>query len=80
VRAARARTTRAAWWERALLAPYWVNYHSEHHLFTQLPCWNLPRAHALLAQRGLLPRMLVADGYRQVLREAVRPAVEGAAR
>ncbi|HOA93215.1 MAG TPA: fatty acid desaturase family protein, partial [Quisquiliibacterium sp.] len=66
-----ARTTRAAWWERALLAPYWVNYHSEHHLFTQLPCWNLPRAHALLAQRGLLPRMLVADGYRQVLREAV---------
>jgi fatty acid desaturase len=73
-----ARTTRASWWERALLAPYWVNFHGEHHLFTQLPCWNLPRAHAALERRGQLPRMLVADGYRQVLRQAVKPASGGA--
>lgn len=73
-----ARTTLASWWERALLAPYWVNYHGEHHLFTHLPCWNLPRAHALLERRGALPRMLVARGYREVLAQAVRPKASGA--
>ena len=29
-----ARTTMASWWERMWLAPYWVNYHCEHHMFT----------------------------------------------
>lgn len=66
-----ARTTLASAWERALLAPYWVNFHGEHHLFTQVPCWNLPRAHALLARRGLLGRMTVARGYADVLRQVV---------
>ena len=27
-----ARTTYARWWERAFVAPYWVNYHVDHHL------------------------------------------------
>ncbi|HYF59726.1 MAG TPA: fatty acid desaturase family protein [Burkholderiaceae bacterium] len=72
-----ARTTLASWWERALLAPYWVNYHGEHHLFTQLPCWNLRRAHVLLARRGELRRMIVARGYRQVLRQVVKPETAG---
>ncbi len=62
-----ARTTRAGWAERALLAPYWVNYHAEHHLFTQLPCWQLPRAHALLRQRGVTTRMEVQPGYLRML-------------
>ena len=62
-----ARTTHAGWVERALLAPYWVNYHAEHHLFTQLPCWQLPRAHALLRQRGVTARMEVQPGYRRML-------------
>ena len=65
-----ARTTRAGWVERALLAPYWVNYHAEHHLFTQLPCWQLPKAHALLRQRGVTARMEVQPGYGTVLRLA----------
>lgn len=65
-----ARTTHAGWIERALLAPYWVNFHLEHHLFTQLPCWQLPRAHALLQQRGTAARMEVQPGYAQVLRLA----------
>ena len=63
-----ARTTHATWLERALLAPYWVNYHAEHHLFTQLPCWQLPRAHALLRQRGTTQKMALQPGYLQVLR------------
>ena len=66
-----ARTTRAGWAERALLAPYWVNYHAEHHLFTQLPCWQLPRAHALLHQRGVTARMEVQPGYATMLRLAI---------
>lgn len=65
-----ARTTQAGWWARALLAPYWVNYHCEHHLFTQLPCWQLPRAHALLRAAGTTGRMEVQAGYVQVLRLA----------
>ena len=65
-----ARTTHAGFIERALLAPYWVNYHLEHHLFTQLPCWKLQSAHALLHQRGVTERMEVQPGYRTVLRLA----------
>ena len=65
-----ARTTRAGWVERALLAPYWVNYHAEHHLFTQLPCWQLPRAHALLRQRGVTAGMEIQPGYAAMLRLA----------
>jgi fatty acid desaturase len=65
-----ARTTHAGFVERALLAPYWVNYHLEHHLFTQVPCWQLPKAHALLRQRGITARMEVQPDYATVLRLA----------
>ncbi len=68
-----ARTTQANLVERALLAPYWVNYHLEHHLFTQVPCWKLPRAHALLRERGVTKRMELQPGYLSVLRR-VAPA------
>lgn len=64
------RTTRAGWIERALVAPYWVNYHLEHHLFLFVPCWRLPAAHRLLLARGLAPRMELRSGYREVLRLA----------
>jgi fatty acid desaturase len=36
-----ARTTRANSIERGLIAPYWVNYYAEHHLFMYLPCSRL---------------------------------------
>jgi fatty acid desaturase len=65
-----ARTTRAGLIERIVVAPYWVNYHCEHHLFTSVPCWNLPRAHALLARRGVTTAMEVQPGYLRVLRLA----------
>ena len=65
-----ARTTRASWLERAFIAPYWVNFHSEHHLFTQLPCWQLPEAHALLRAAGTTARMEVQPGYLAVMRLA----------
>jgi fatty acid desaturase len=62
-----ARTTHAAWWERALIAPYWVNYHCEHHMFTHIPCWNLPLAHRWLRECGAVPRMATQPGYVRML-------------
>ena len=64
------RTTLASWGMRMVLAPYWVNYHLEHHLFVFTPCWKLPAAHRMLIQQGLGPRMELATGYGQVLRLA----------
>ena len=65
-----ARTTHANFIERALVAPYWVNYHGEHHMFTQIPCWNLPKAHRLLAGKGVTAQMEVQPSYLAVLRLA----------
>ena len=64
------RTTRANWIERAFIAPYWVNFHLEHHMIMHVPCWNLPRMHALLKEKGLGSSMRTATGYTQALREA----------
>ena len=65
-----ARTTKTSWWERLFLAPYWVNYHLEHHLLMHVPCYRLPRLHAKLAAAGLTQSMELADGYWAVLRTA----------
>jgi fatty acid desaturase len=70
-----ARTTRANLLERATVAPYWVNYHSEHHLFMGVPCYRLPLAHALLGKGGYHQRMRIEPGYGAVLRlvTAIQP-------
>jgi fatty acid desaturase len=74
-----ARTTITSWWERLLIAPYWVNYHCEHHMFMHLPCYRLPRAHKLLAKKGITDQMEVKRGYWGVLKEASsRPAAPAA--
>lgn len=65
-----ARTTAAGWLARATLAPYWVNYHLEHHLMVFVPCWRLPRIHALLLARDLGGRMERARSYAEVLARA----------
>jgi len=62
-----ARTTRADLIERAFIAPYYVNYHCEHHMFMHLPCWSLPKAHRLLTQKGVTARMEVRTGYLNVM-------------
>ena len=63
------RTTCAGPITRTFIAPYWVNFHLEHHLVMHVPCWQLPKMHALLDQKGLRERMNIADGYVQVLNE-----------
>jgi len=67
-----ARTTLARWWERAFIAPYWVNFHAEHHLFMYVPCWNLPRLHRAVVATPKAADMEVAPGYLSVLRTATR--------
>ncbi|HEX3918754.1 MAG TPA: fatty acid desaturase family protein [Caulobacteraceae bacterium] len=80
-----ARSTRANWLERIIIAPYWVNYHCEHHMFMHVPCWRLPRVQRLLREKGVLGGMLTAPGYVTVLKAAagkpqpVTPAPEAAA-
>jgi fatty acid desaturase len=65
-----ARTTYASWWERALFAPYWVNYHVDHHLLFYVPCYNLPRLHAMLLAKGYGEKMEIKPNYLSIWREA----------
>ncbi len=64
-----ARTTYAGLLARMTVAPYWVNYHAEHHLFMAVPCYNLAKAHALLLEKNYGPRMTIALGYGEVLQQ-----------
>lgn len=65
-----ARTTYASWWERMLVAPYWVNYHVDHHLLFYVPCYNLPKLHKLLLEKGHGPKMEIQPNYVSVIRLA----------
>ena len=69
-----ARTTRASWLERAFIAPYWVNFHAEHHLFMHVPCWRLARLHQAVRAQPEGQRMEVAKGYLAVLKIASHAA------
>ncbi|MDE4174452.1 fatty acid desaturase family protein [Phaeobacter sp. PT47_59] len=64
------RTTRAGPIARLLVAPYWVNYHLEHHMVMHVPCWQLKSMHTLLLNKGLGDQMRLANGYGQALAEA----------
>lgn len=64
------RTTRAGPIARLFVAPYWVNYHLEHHMVMHVPCWQLKNMHALLLGKGLEPQMRIAQSYGQALIEA----------
>jgi fatty acid desaturase len=71
------RTTTASLIERAFIAPYFVNYHLEHHLLFYVPCYNLPRLHAILMRGPHAERMEVQRGYLSVLKLATaRPDSE----
>jgi fatty acid desaturase len=62
-----ARTTKANWLWRATVAPYWVNYHVEHHLLMFVPCYSLPKFHALLLAKGFGPKMEIQPDYLTML-------------
>ncbi|MEM1297889.1 MAG: fatty acid desaturase family protein [Pseudomonadota bacterium] len=62
-----ARTTFADPVTAFFLAPYWVNYHLEHHLVMHVPCWKLPRLHKALCDKGYADRMETASSYWDVM-------------
>ena len=70
-----ARTTYASLPERALIAPYWVNYHVDHHMLMYVPCFNLPKLHALLLAKDFGAKMEIQPNYPAMLRLAIaKPA------
>ncbi|PLS23558.1 fatty acid desaturase family protein [Neptunicoccus cionae] len=69
------RTTKAGPLMRLFLAPYWVNYHLEHHLIMHVPCRHLPRLHRLMLEKGYGDKMRIGRNYWDVLKLAAsRPA------
>jgi fatty acid desaturase len=69
------RTTYANPLMRLFIAPYWVNYHLEHHLIMHVPCWSLPKVHQLMLQKGYAKKMRLAKNYLHVLKEVtIKPA------
>jgi fatty acid desaturase len=63
-----ARTTHANVIARIFLAPYWVNYHIEHHAYMFVPCYRLKALHLALAKEGHNKKMILSSSYSQVLK------------
>lgn len=61
------RTTRAGPLWRLFVAPYWVNYHLEHHLVMHMPARNLPKLHQMMIARGHGDAMRISPSYWSVL-------------
>jgi fatty acid desaturase len=66
-----ARTTHANVIERILFAPYWVNYHVEHHAYMYVPCYRLKALHKAMLAAGHGPDMDIKKDYGAVLKLAV---------
>lgn len=71
------RTTYAGPLTRLLLAPFWVNYHLEHHLLLFVPCWRLRQAHRMMLAKGWGERMELRGSYAEVLRLAASAVSDG---
>ena len=63
-----ARTTYASLIERIFVAPYYVNYHLEHHLFMFVPCYKLKQAHKMLVAKNYKNQMEIKYGYIALLK------------
>ena len=66
-----ARTTYANILERVFVAPYYVNYHLEHHLLMFVPCYKLKEAHKLLLKKGHKQEIEIKNGYISLLRSVI---------
>lgn len=63
-----ARTTKANFMARIFVAPYWVNYHVEHHAYMYVPCWQLKGLHQAMLRNGHEKNMEIKNSYFDVLR------------
>lgn len=58
------RTVHANWFEKFFLAQHNVEYHLDHHLYPQVPFYNLPRLHEVLMQKPVYrEKAHITDGY-----------------
>lgn len=62
------RTVLVHWWERLTFAPYFVNYHIEHHMLPFVPCWRLPAVHKIMLERGFGEEMEIRTGYADIIK------------
>ena len=62
------RTTLVRWWERLTFAPYYVNYHIEHHMLPYVPCWRLPQVHKIMLEKGFGDEMEIRTGYWDIIK------------
>ena len=65
------RTTYANFFERLLFAPYYVNYHAEHHLLMGVPSYNLVKMHKILKQKGFYEEGVLEKSYWNVVKLAM---------
>ena len=72
-----ARTTLANPLERLFIAPYYVNYHLEHHLVMWAPCYRLPLLRRYLFDNGHGERIETEHGYLAVLRRVTSARDDG---
>ena len=66
-----ARTTHANILARIFLAPYWVNYHIEHHAYMYVPCYHLKALHTEMGTQGHHDHMEMKPNYRSIFRMAI---------
>ena len=65
-----ARTTKANLIERILYAPYWVNYHVEHHAYMFVPCFRLKALHKAMIANGHKDKMELQPNYGAIVKLA----------
>jgi fatty acid desaturase len=65
-------TISSNWLERAIVAPYFMNYHAEHHLAPSVPAMRLRELQRHLDKRSDTPPMLVRASYMGALSRYVR--------
>ena len=65
------RTTLVRGWEKLFVAPFHLNYHLEHHIQPNIPCYNLPAFHRYLKSRGVYDETEFPVGYRELYEKTV---------
>ncbi|MAG33932.1 MAG: fatty acid desaturase [Deltaproteobacteria bacterium] len=65
------RTTIVRWWEKLFVAPFQLNYHLEHHLQSNVPCYNLAAFHSFLEAKGVYQDTEFPIGYREIFAKTV---------
>jgi len=66
------RTTYANFLERMLFAPYYVNYHVEHHMLMGVPSYRLPEMHKIIKTKGFYEEGILAPSYWSVIQLAAQ--------